>query len=432
MIRHALALLAVLLLARLEAAPLKGDLDIGVGIVDITPTESVVLAGSPTQLKSSSVHSPLFVKALVLSDGVQKIAIVTLDTLKYPVEQVILARQQIEKATGIPARNVIISASHTHRGPLWPYYKDRLVTPITEAVAMAARELVPCKPGVSKGRLEGVSECRRLIKDGSTWNRWLLDPAEAAKYPLEGRADPEFDVLALIGKDGKYKALVYNFACHPTSTRDIAVSADFPGDVQDSIRQHLGYEVPALFLPGACGDVSPIFSAKQEAFGEKLGEEIIRCLDRLESVDVASLSMESREVQMPGREDPEFMEADIALKWPKQLEHYRKAFNEMKKREKSSYLFLFSGIRIGKDFAIITNPDELFCEIGISIKKQSPFKFTMVAEQTNGGHGYIPTAKAFAGDGYETWFGEHSYLSTRAGDIIEKESLDILRHLKNP
>jgi len=31
---------------------------------------------------------------------------------------------------------------------------------------------------------------------------------------------------------------------------------------------------------------------------------------------------------------------------------------------------------------------------------------------------------------YETWFGEHSYLTTRAGEIIERESIDILSCLK--
>jgi len=103
----------------------------------------------------------------------------------------------------------------------------------------------------------------------------------------------------------------------------------------------------------------------------------------------------------------------------------------MKQREKPSYQYFFTGIRIGNDFAIVTNPDELFCEFGLGIKKQSPFKYTMVAEQTNGAHGYVPTAKAFEGGGYETWFGEHSYLTTRAGEIIEKESLDILNHLKS-
>jgi hypothetical protein len=176
--------------------------------------------------------------------------------------------------------------------------------------------------------------------------------------------------------------------------------------------------------------VNPIYSVKRELFGEKLGGEIGRCLGQLEPVAKPTIVIESLEMQMPGREHPELKEADIALKWPGQLEHYKKSFSDMKRREKPSYPFFLTGIRIGDDFAIVTNPDELFCEIGMSIKKRSPFKHTMVAEQTNGAHGYVPTAKAFAGGSYETWFGEHSYLTTRAGEIIERESLGILKRLK--
>lgn len=414
-----------------EATPSGSYLHAGAGSVDITPTEPVSLAGSPTQLKSSSISSRLYARALVLSDGRQQAAIVTLDTLKYPVEHSQRARQQIEKVTGIPVANIIICSSHTHRGPLWSYYPDQLVTPITDAVAQAARDLAPCTLGMSKGRAEGVSECRRVIKHGHAWNRWQLKPEEADQYPAEGPADPEFDVLAVIGKDGRYKAIVYNFACHAANTRDAVVSADFPGDVQLFVQKHLGYEVPALFLTGACGDVNPIYSVKRNLFGEKLCGEIIRCLGQLEPVAKPSLAVESRERQMPGREHPELKEAEIARNWPGQLEHYKQAFNNMKRSEKPSYQYFFTGIRVGDDFSIVTSPDELFCEIGMSIKKQSPFKHTMVVEQTNGAHGYVPTAKAFEGGSYETWYGEHSYLTTRAGEIIEKESLDILNRLKH-
>ena len=413
------------------STPSHGCIDAGVGIVDITPTESVILAGSPTRLKSSSINTRLYVKALVLSGGGEKVAIVTLDTLKYPVDCVVRARQKVEKSTGIHARHVIICASHTHRGPLWPYYKDQLVTPIADAVAMAARNLTPCKVGTSKGRADGVSQCRRVIKEGHAWNRWQLAPGEADKYPAEGLADPEFDVLAFIGRYGRYKAILYNFACHAADTRVVPVWADFPGDVQPGVQKHLGYEAPTLFLTGACGDVNPVPGQKKGAFGEKLGDEIVRCLGQLEPVAKPSLAIESREMQMPAREHPVLKEEEIARNWPKQLEHYKKAFNDMMQRSKPAYPYFFTGIRVGDDFAIVTNPDELFCEIGLAIKKQSPFKHTMVAEQTNGAHGYVPTAKAFEGGSYETWFGEHSYLTTRAGEMIEKESVAILNHLKN-
>jgi hypothetical protein len=71
-----------------------------------------------------------------------------------------------------------------------------------------------------------------VIKDGKAWNRWQLNPREADKYPAESLADPEFDVLGVIGKGGKVKAILYSFACHAANTRDLSVSADYPGDVQ--------------------------------------------------------------------------------------------------------------------------------------------------------------------------------------------------------
>lgn len=434
MIRFAALVACISIVLALSARggelPASATLQAGIGVTDITPTDSVVLAGSPTTLKSSSIESRLYVKALLLAAGDQKVAIVSLDTLKYPVEHVNRARQQIEKATGIPANNIILCASHTHRGPLWSYYKDQLVTPITKAVTIAAHNLQPCTLAKSRGKADGISECRRVIKDGKAWNRWQLPAAEVNAYPPEGPYDPEFDMLAVIGADGKYKTIVYNFASHASNTRALAVSADFPGDVHEFVQKKLGYEMQTMFLAGACGDQRPVVSIKKEVFGETLGGEIIRCLDHLEPISKPTLTVEAREMKMPGRESPEFKGEDVQLKWPKQFEHYKKTFEDMKSREKPTYQFFMTGIRIGDDFAIVTNPNELFCQFGINVKKQSPFKHTMVAELTNGAHGYVPTPKAFEGGSYETWFGEHSYLTVKAGPMIEEQSLDILSRLK--
>ncbi len=426
-----LAIIAIFIAAGTAlAADPSAVIDAGVGIIDITPTKEVTLAGSPSPKKTSEVKTRLYVRALVLSAKGTKVAIVTLDTLKYPVEHVQRARARIEQTTGIPAGNVIICASHTHSGPLWSYYEDQLVTPIAEAVARAAQDLTPCTVGAAKGSAEGVAECRRVIKDGHAWNRWQLKPDEADKYPAEGAADPEFDLLALKSADGKLKAVAYNFACHAANNRAPLISADYPGDVERYVQQQLGSSVPLLFLTGACGDVNPIYSVRRDLFEQRLGGAVVRCLGALEPVAMPSLAVECREFQMPGREHPEFKEAEVARNWPGQLEHYRTAYESMKKREKPSYQYFITGIRIGNAFAIVTNANELFCGIGMSIKQQSPFKHTMTVEQTNGAHGYVPTLKGFEGGSYETWFGEHSYLSTRAGEIIERESLGVLARLK--
>ncbi|MCB1225475.1 MAG: hypothetical protein KDK99_06665 [Verrucomicrobiales bacterium] len=413
-----------------EVAKPAATFNAGVGVIDITPSEPIELKGMPASPRTAEVKTRLCVRALVLASGETRAAIVTLDTLKYPEEDARKARQQIERVTGIPAANIILCASHTHYGPLWAWYPDRLVTRITEAVTLAAKDLSPCTIGAATGTAEGLSECRRVIKDGNAWNRWQLKPEEAGKYPAEGPSDPSFDLLAITAADGRRKAIVYNFACHATSTRAPLISADFPGEVEEHVQQQLGAKVPLLFLTGACGDVNPVVSLRRNLFAEGLGGEILRCLDRLEPIANPTLGVVSREFAMPTRENPVFKEAEIARNWPAQLEHYRKSFDLMLRRQKPTYPYMMTALRIGNDFAIVTNANELFCGIGLSIKKQSPFTRTMVAEQTNGAHGYVPTAEAFKNGSYETWFGEHSHLSTKAGEKIETTSLELLNQVK--
>jgi Neutral/alkaline non-lysosomal ceramidase, N-terminal len=407
------------------------NFNVGVGRVDITPDEEVTLAGSPSPKKTSSVETPLFAKAMVISAGGQKLAIVTLDTLKYPTNLILKALKQIEKTTGIPTSNIIICASHTHFGPLFSYYEDRLITSIGQAVAMANKDLSPCKIGTSKGKVEAINQNRRVLIEGEAWNRWQLKPLQRGKYPAEGPADRDINVLAVVGKDGKYKAILYNYACHAANTRGPQISADYPGHVQKYVEEHLGYEVPTLFLTGACGDVNPDYSKKKENFNKKLGEELFKNLGSLEFIAKPTLCIESSALEMPAREHPEFKEEEVFRKWPGQLEHYRRVFKRKKQRERLTYKFLMNGIRIGDNFAIITNPVELFCKIGMNIKANSPFKNTMVATLTNGARGYVPTERSFQMGGYETWYGEHSFLAIQAGNVIQKESLRILKHLEN-
>jgi hypothetical protein len=57
--------------------------------------------------------------------------------------------------------------------------------------------------------------------------------------------------------------------------------------------------------------------------------------------------------------------------------------------------------RIG-DLAIAALPTEVFVEIGLDIKRRSPFKQTIVGELANDWFGYLPTDAGFEQGGYET------------------------------
>jgi hypothetical protein len=65
---------------------------------------------------------------------------------------------------------------------------------------------------------------------------------------------------------------------------------------------------------------------------------------------------------------------------------------------------ILQAVRIG-DLAICTLPFETLVEIGLDLKRRSPFPRTMVIGIANGYHGYLPSPEQHRLGGYETWLG---------------------------
>ena len=85
-------------------------------------------------------------------------------------------------------------------------------------------------------------------------------------------------------------------------------------------------------------------------------------------------------------------------------------------------------LKLGKDIVIASNPCELFTEFGLEIKSQSPFKYTMVTELTNGTIGYVPTLKAYEEGGYEVRKPANR-VEKNAGEKIVKNTVELLKEL---
>ena len=81
----------------------------------------------------------------------------------------------------------------------------------------------------------------------------------------------------------------------------------------------------------------------------------------------------------------------------------------------------------------LANPAEFFCQLGLDIKKGSPFPFTYPVELANGCIGYVPTEEAMGthGGGYETRLTSYSNLIVSAGAQIVETSLQ-LTHMLTP
>ena len=82
------------------------------------------------------------------------------------------------------------------------------------------------------------------------------------------------------------------------------------------------------------------------------------------------------------------------LAWPEELARYAAEGGRPMVRLPVRFLRI-------NDTLIWSAPVEMFCEIAMAVRNQSPFAHTFYFGYTNGWLGYLPTAEGFAEGGYE-------------------------------
>src|SRR3954468_7632232 len=162
-----------------------GELRVGAASVVITPPVGIPMAGYYNTRLAEGTHDDLFAKAIVFEQDGVKAALVGLDlvTISRPIVEE--ARRIIEKSSGIRGDSVMISATHSHTGPLLTgmstrnsayggdmeiavNYSASLPQKIAEAVKQATAKLTPAKLSTGVGREESLPFNRRyFMKDGT-------------------------------------------------------------------------------------------------------------------------------------------------------------------------------------------------------------------------------------------------------------------------
>ena len=82
---------------------------------------------------------------------------------------------------------------------------------------------------------------------------------------------------------------------------------------------------------------------------------------------------------------------------------------------------------LGDDVAFVALPGEIFVELGLAIKKASPFKHTMIIELANTAIGYIPNRPAYAEGNYEV---VSARCAEGSGEMLVDTAIKLLRELK--
>jgi hypothetical protein len=85
-------------------------------------------------------------------------------------------------------------------------------------------------------------------------------------------------------------------------------------------------------------------------------------------------------------------------------------------------------ITLGPELAFVGLPGEIFTELGLSVKRASPFRYTVVSELAGGWIGYVPNRKAYPEGGYEV-------LSARcaggSGEALADSAIRLLTGLRH-
>ena len=439
-------LVTLLLFALYPAATLAGQLRAGAARVDITPSLGSRMAGTYQERHVTDVHDPLYAKALLLDDGATKLVLVICDNIGPYPEAYAKARAVIERELGIPPGNVLIHATHTHTGPAMELpYEDILAPGIADAVRMAATRLQPVTIRGGAGIVENLAFYRRiLMKDGSVrfnprYGPDLVCPA--------GNTDPEVGMFYIETLDAIPLAVFANFAMHVTTIggRSTEVSADYPRWIAQVVQAVKGPQLTAFFASGAAGNTNHINwmqprtsvadpYTRPERIGYMIGGEIIKQLPDLtiQEAPVLRAASEILGLKIPEYTDEQIAEARISAAKPSEnlaaTPEIREAMKMLRVHERKGEPLTAEVQVFGiGDIALVGLPGEIFVELGMAIKKQSPFPYTMIIQQSQYGIGYVPTREAFGQGAYEV---EVSNIAPGEGERLVDTAVRLLKQIR--
>lgn len=446
----------------------------GAATSNITPTLGGNIIGGFHPFPSKNVHDDLHARCLVLDNGQTRLAFVVCDLIglsRYLCDE---ARRLVQKETGLPAANLVMSGTHTHSAtsalgerystsPELDDYQKFVARRIADVVHCAINNLAPARIGWATG-----AEPRHVFN-----RRWFMKPGTVPVTPFGGTndlvrmnpprananlvkpagpTDPEICLIAVQSPEGRPIALLANYSLHYVGgVRGADISADYYGMFCNRMQRLLGTDrqdppFVAIMSNGTSGNINNINFTKP---GEKMApyEKM-----RLVANDVADATFKAYKTIQWHDSAPlgaAFQDMEIGFRHPtpEQLERAKGILAKIKPDAKPNTMeeiyadrtvrvngypqrgkIPLQALRIG-DVGIGTIPTEVFVEVGLEMKKRSPFKPTFVMSLTHGYFGYLPTPEQHKLGGYETWLGTNR-LEVDASNKIITALLEMLGKLR--
>ena len=419
----------------------------------IDPITPQFLFGYPhVERYHTGIHDSLFTASLYLREKNTEVVFITNDVIYVSKDLTRQVREKIREKTGIPTGNILISATHTHSGPITSFdasnshdpvvpqvdqeYVSFLIEKIAETAISAKQQAEPALLGFTHADSSGIGTNRR----------------NAA-----GPANHDVPVLLVKSVD-----LHKNIACmlivsmHPTVMHEDSklISADFIGAAREYIQEKcLGKTCVVLTHNGPCGNLSPRHITQGNTFsevhriGEILGKAVQEAISHLEFFDQTPIKTAQSFIEnIPQKQFPTREKAQIHLVEQKAKIQTMKAEHAKESEIRTIECDIFGAeetltlssmqesgalkpyiqscipieiqlIQVGP-WKYIGWSGEVFVEYALAVKKSC--RDTFVISLANGTtQGYIATKEAVEEGGYEA---NNSLFSWETGNILVSET----------
>ena len=418
MLRGARLLVASLLL--LSACAMQAEetaaAEIGVARVNLTPPSSMKAAlggyGARMSKPAIGVHDAVWAKALAVSQGGRRMALVTADVLAFPPRFKAAVVERLS-ADGWRSDQIMLLPSHSHTsfdmmalhpgntfgipqvGVFHPELFAHAASQLAEVIRQAGHNLRPAVVGTAVHAVPGQNRNRR--KEG-------------------GLHDQDLTVTRIDTTQGRPLAVLVNWTAHPTfmNEEDMLFSGDWPGHLQRTLEALIGEGAVVLYYNGAEGDQSPVPPQgcgsnweRAESYGRGMGIRAWRLWQQIQPRELRQFSCRSVAIPLPKTAcHPDFMKTGGA-EYGLNEDMMQKFLDALQPKETRSTF-----VRLG-DLVILGVPGEMAAALGLELKTKAR-TLTGAPAVTIGGLAdewvsYILTADEYRKGGYEasmSFYGE--------------------------
>jgi hypothetical protein len=389
----------------------------GIARAVITPEKAVWLAGYGSKRVPDGKLHDLWMKALALEDNAgRRVVLITSDFQGVPKVMSDRVFAQLQQKHQLAREQVMFTFSHNHCGPrlgddLVDYYpveaeqvelvEEYTALMVERAVALVGEALADLAPAtLQQGEKKATFAVNRRNNPEAEVPKLL-----AAGTPLKGPVDHTVPILT-VTRGGKLDAVLFGYACHPTTLSFMTWCGDYPGFAQVELeKNHPG--TTALFVNTCGGDQNPLPRRSVELcqrYGHMLAVGVEEALKGTLSPITAGLKTAFELIELPylatitAEELRGFLQDGNAIRarWAARM------LQKLDAGEKfaASYPYPIHAWRLGKEMLVIGQGAETVVDYALRFKKEFG-PGTWVLGYTDDMIAYIPSRRVWEEGGYE-------------------------------